>query len=92
MHTLVPETYKGLCKMYLRWERGNVRESFVQMGYLFTNYRKKHRLLPIVDFFMTQIEFPRPICSWDSLLGSIVVYPLVFVKFLAALGSYRPFT
>jgi hyaluronan synthase len=86
VHTLVPETYKGLCKMYLRWERGNVRESFVQMGYLFTNYRKKHRLLPIVDFFMTQIEFPLTYLFLGLLLGSIVVYPLVFVKFLAALG------
>jgi hyaluronan synthase len=86
VHTLVPETYKGLCKMYLRWERGNVRESFVQMGYLFTNYRKKHRLLPIVDFFMTQIEFPLTYLFLGLLLGSILVYPLVFVKFLAALG------
>jgi len=86
VHTLVPETYKGLCKMYLRWERGNVRESFVQMGYLFTKYRTKHRLLPIVDFFMTQIEFPLTYLFLGLLLGSIVVYPLVMVKFLAALG------
>jgi hyaluronan synthase len=86
VHTVVPETYKGLCKMYLRWERGNVRESFVQLGYLFTKYRKKDRLLPIVDFFMTQIEFPLTYLFLGLLLGSIVVYPLVMVKFLAALG------
>jgi hyaluronan synthase len=86
VHTLVPETYRGLCKMYLRWERGNVRESFVQMGYLFTKYRKKHRVLPIVDFFMTQIEFPLTYLFLGLLLGSIVVYPIVMVKFLAALG------
>ena len=86
VHTLVPETYKGLCKMYLRWERGNVRESFVQLGYLFTRYREKHRLLPIVDFFMTQIEFPLTYLFLGLLLGSILVYPLLMVKFLAALG------
>jgi hyaluronan synthase len=86
VHTLVPETYRGLCRMYLRWERGNVRESFVQMGYLFTKYRTKHRLLPIVDFFMTQIEFPLTYLFLGLLLGSILVYPLVMVKFLAALG------
>jgi hyaluronan synthase len=86
VHTLVPETYRGLCKMYLRWERGNVRESFVQMGYLFTKYREKHRLLPIIDFFMTQIEFPLTYLFLGLLLGSILVYPLVMVKFLAALG------
>jgi hyaluronan synthase len=86
VHTMVPETYNGLCKMYLRWERGNVRESFVQLGYLFTKYRTKHRVLPIVDFFMTQIEFPLTYLFLGLLLGSIVVYPLVMVKFLAALG------
>jgi hyaluronan synthase len=86
VHTLVPETYKGLCKMYLRWERGNVRESFVQLGYLFTKYRTKHRLMPILDFFMTQIEFPLTYLFLGCLLASIVVYPLVLVKFFTALG------
>ncbi|MGQ9921696.1 MAG: glycosyltransferase family 2 protein [Desulfobacca sp.] len=86
VHTLVPETYKGLCKMYLRWERGNVRESFVQLGYLFTNYREKHRLLPILDFFMTQIELPLTYLFLGLLLSSILVYPVVFLKFMAALG------
>lgn len=86
VHTLVPETYKGLCKMYLRWERGNVRESFVQLGYLFTKYRDKHRLLPIIDFFMTQIEFPLTYLFLGLLVASIVVYPVVMIKFLAALG------
>ncbi|HEY9074357.1 MAG TPA: glycosyltransferase family 2 protein, partial [Desulfobaccales bacterium] len=48
VYTMVPETYQGVCKMYLRWERGNVRESAVQLGYLFTRYRPGHRLLPRV--------------------------------------------
>ena len=58
VYTLVPETYKGVCRMYLRWERGNVRESLVQLGYLFTRYREKYRLLPIVEFFLAQLEYP----------------------------------
>jgi len=86
VHTLVPETYKGLCKMYLRWERGNVRESFVQLGYLFTNYRRKHRLMPIVDFFMTQVEFPLTYFFLGLLIASMAIYPLVMLKFFAALG------
>jgi hyaluronan synthase len=53
---------------------------------LFTKYREKHRLLPIVDFFMTQIEFPLTYLFLGLLLGSILVYPLLMVKFLAALG------
>jgi len=58
VHTLVPESYQGLCRMYLRWDRSNFRESWVQLAFIFSKYRQRHRLLPIIDFFITQIEFP----------------------------------
>lgn len=86
VYTLVPETFRGLCKMYLRWERGNVRESFVQLGYLFTRYRSRHRLLPILDFFMTQLEIPLALLFLPLLLFSFVNYPLLLVQFIAVLG------
>jgi len=86
VYTLVPETYAGVCKMYLRWERGNVRESFVQLGYLFTRYRPQHRLLPIVEFFLAQLEFPLTFLFFGLLLASALLYPLILFKFLATLG------
>jgi hyaluronan synthase len=86
VYTLVPETYQGVCRMYLRWERGNVRESLVQLGYLFTRYRKKYRLLPIVEFFLAQLEYPLTLLFFGLLLASVVVYPLILIKLLAALG------
>ncbi|MGO8761243.1 MAG: glycosyltransferase family 2 protein [Desulfobaccales bacterium] len=86
VYTLVPETYKGVCRMYLRWERGNVRESLVQLGYLFTRYREKYRLLPIVEFFLAQLEYPLTLLFFGLLVASVVVYPLILIKLLAALG------
>jgi hyaluronan synthase len=86
VHTVVPETYQGLCRMYLRWDRSNFRESWVQLGFLFTNYRKKHRILPILDFFITQIEFPLTYLFLGLLVLSFFVYPIVMVKFFAGLG------
>jgi hyaluronan synthase len=86
VYTMVPETYKGVCKMYLRWERGNVRESFIQLGYLFTRYRAKHRLMPIVEFFLAQLEYPLTFLFFGLLLASLVVYPLMLFKFLTVLG------
>jgi len=86
VYTLVPETYKGVCKMYLRWERGNVRESLVQLGYLFTRYREKYRLLPIVEFFLAQLEYPLTLLFFGLLVASVAVYPLILIKLLAALG------
>ena len=86
VYTLVPETYKGVCNMYLRWERGNVRESAVQLGYLFTRYRPKHRLLPIVEFFLAQLEYPLTLLFFALLLASVAVYPPLLLKLLALLG------
>ena len=86
VYTIVPETYTGVVNMYLRWERGNVRESFVQLGYLFTRYRTKHRLVPIVEFFLTQLELPMLILAFGFFVTSVFLYPLIFFKIMAFLG------
>jgi hyaluronan synthase len=86
VHTLVPETYAGICRMYLRWERGNVRESWVQLGYLFTRYRSQYRLMPILEFFLAQLEYPLTLLFFGALAASLVVYPSMLFKFLTALG------
>ncbi len=86
VHTTVPETYRGLCKMYLRWDRSNFRESLVQLSFIFTKYRQKDRLLPILDFFITQVEFPLTYLFLGLLMVSFLVYPIVMVKFFAGLG------
>ena len=85
-HTTVPETYQGLCRMYLRWDRSNFRESWVQLSFIFSNYRKRDRLLPIIDFFITQIEFPLTYLFLGLLFMSFLIYPFVMVKFFAGLG------
>jgi len=86
VYTLVPETYAGVCKMYLRWERGNVRESCIQLGYLFSRYRERYRLLPIVEFFLAQLEYPLTLLFLGLLVASVLIYPLILVKLLAILG------
>jgi hyaluronan synthase len=86
VYTLVPETYLGVCRMYLRWERGNVRESCVQLGYLFTRYRRKYRLMPIVEFFLSQLEYPLTLLFLGLLAASIIAYPLMLFKFLTAVA------
>jgi len=86
VYTLVPETYQGVCRMYLRWERGNVRESCVMLGYLFTRYRQKHRFLPILECILTQLEGPLATLFFVLLLFSLLVYPPILFKLLLLLG------
>jgi hyaluronan synthase len=88
VHTVVPETYKGLCKMFLRWDRSNFRESLVQLTFIFSKYRPKDRLLPIIDFFITQIEFPLTYLFLGLLMFSLTLYPIVMVKFFAGMGVF----
>ncbi len=86
VYTLVPETYAGVCRMYLRWERGNVRESYVMLGYLFTRYRQKYRVMPIVECLLTQMEGPLTCFFFAVLLFSLIVYPPILFKLLLLLG------
>jgi hyaluronan synthase len=86
VYTTVPETYPGMCRMFLRWGRSNFRESFIQLSFMFTRYRRKHRLLPILDFFVRELEFPLSCIFVPLLLVSICLYPLVLLKFITALA------
>lgn len=86
VHTMVPETYAGVCRMYLRWERGNVRESAVMLSYLFSRYRSKNRLLPIVEFCLTQLEYPVTCLFGGMLAASVLFYPAILFKLLTILG------
>jgi hyaluronan synthase len=86
VYTLVPETYAGVCRMYLRWERGNVRESCVMLGYLFTRYRGRHRLLPVVECLLSQLEGPLAAFFFGALLVSLAIYPAILFKLLLLLG------
>jgi hyaluronan synthase len=86
VHTMVPETYRGLCRMYLRWDRSNFRENWVQLKFIFTRYRAKHRLLPILDFFITQIEFPLTYFFMGLMVASFFLYPIAALKFFTGLG------
>jgi len=91
VHTTVPATYRGLCRMYLRWDRSNFRESWVQLSFIFSKYRKRDRLLPIMDFIITQIEFPLTYLFLGLLFVSFFIYPFVMVKFFAGLGVITMF-
>ena len=86
VYTTVPENYRGLYRMYLRWDRSNFRESLVQLSFMFTRYRPKHRLMPILDFLIRESEFPMTCIFLPLLLMSLISYPLALVKFITGAG------
>lgn len=84
--TTVPETYRGMCRMFLRWDRSNFRESLIQLSFMFTRYRTGKRLLPILDFFVRELEFPLALIFVPLLLVSICLNPLVLLKVATAMA------
>ncbi len=86
VHTLVPETYSGVCRMYLRWERGNVRESLVLATYLFSRFREGSRTLARLEFVLSQLEAPLGAFFFTVFLASLALYPPILLKVCLAIG------
>ncbi|MER2563619.1 MAG: glycosyltransferase [Myxococcaceae bacterium] len=57
VNTLVPTTYSQLSRMFLRWDRSYIVEGFSFARFMFTKYREKNRMLPIVTFFVSNLRF-----------------------------------
>ncbi len=64
--TNIPENYKGLYKMFIRWERSNVRENIMMAKYAFKNFREGSKAGP--RFLLLN--------QW---LGIITAYPLALL-------------
>ncbi len=57
VHTLVPTSYQQLSRMFLRWDRSYIVEGFSFARFMFTKYREKNRVLPVVTFFVSNLRF-----------------------------------
>lgn len=78
--TDVPERYKGLYKMFIRWGRSNVRENLMMAKFVFKNFRKESkvgaRLLFLNQFLTILMTYP----FMFFMLFFIATHPLLFVS------------
>ncbi len=56
IHTLVPERYSQLCRMFLRWERSFVVEGWTFARFMLTPYRPDRRALPALSFILSNVR------------------------------------
>ncbi len=95
-YTNVPEQYRGLYKMFIRWGRSNVRENIEMSKYVFTNFRKGAksgtRLLFLSQSFKIIMSYPfvlfmlffvitHPVLFFSSTLVSILILSSFSVVF-----------
>jgi len=85
VYTKVPSKFSQMNKMYLRWTRSCIRESILFSKFMFTGYRKKHRVSPILDFFFLNFLHPFHIFSFGILIYSFFIHPLFIFRHLAFL-------
>jgi len=71
--TNVPESYKGLYKMFIRWGRSNVRENIMMGKYVFTDFRKESKIGARLLFL-------------NQSLNIVLAYPMLIIMaiFIAA--------
>lgn len=91
VQTLVPNTYAGLCKMYLRWDRSHIREEI-----RFLRIVWKRPLVPMVfavlDKLITNFGLAVGWTAIAMLAAIAVSNPLVLVRVLLVLGVGAAFS
>lgn len=85
VYTKVPAKFAQMSRMYLRWTRSYVRESILFANFMFTKYRAKHRVLPLLDFFFLNILPPFHIFSLGIVTYSFFVSPVFILRHVAFL-------
>lgn len=96
--TNVPEKYNGLYKMFIRWERSNVRENIMMADFVFKNFRRGSkagirllflnqwiRMFMVYPFMLLLLFFilTQPVLFLSSTFFSILVFSSIQVLFYA---------
>jgi hyaluronan synthase len=79
-YTNVPEDYIGLYKMFIRWDRSNVRENIAMSKYVFTNFKKGNKFGSRLLFVTQSIKM---IMSYPFLLFMLyflLSHPALFIS------------
>jgi hyaluronan synthase len=56
IHTLAPTTYRQMSRMFVRWDRSYIVEGLSFATFMFSRYREKNRLLPVVAFLVSNLR------------------------------------
>ncbi len=80
VYTNIPERYKNLYKMFIRWERSNIRENIAMSKFAFTNFRNESktgtRILLLNQWLKMTMAYPATIL----MIFFIFTYPLLFIS------------
>jgi hyaluronan synthase len=84
VHTIVPETYARLCKMYLRWDRSYIREEF-RFARVVWRRPPLWRALAMYESLVTNLRFPVAYLSIGLMIAHAVHDPMAILRMLVAI-------
>ncbi|TDP02962.1 glycosyltransferase [Flavobacterium sp. 245] len=76
--TNVPEEYKGLYKMFIRWGRSNVRENIMMAQYVFKDFRNESKFGARLLFLNQSLKIVMAYPFLLFMLFFIAVHPVLF--------------
>lgn len=88
VHTLVPTTYAGLTRMFLRWERGNIREALTLLPVLATRWRREDRLWPTFEVLLEILQVPLACLGFALTLLHLVAAPVDILRLVATISAF----
>jgi hyaluronan synthase len=91
VHTLVPATYAGLCRMYLRWDRSHVREELRFLRIMWTR-PPVPMALAVVEKLVTNVGIPVGWAVIATLAAFVVTDPAVLLRVLLVIGVGAAFS
>lgn len=92
VHTLVPRTYRQLCRMYLRWDRSHVREECRYVARTLWTRPLGPMLVSLVDKVVTNVGIPLGWAMLASVIALTLSDPLVLLRVLAVIGLGAAFS
>jgi hyaluronan synthase len=84
VHTIVPETYAKLCKMYLRWDRSYIREEF-RFARIVWKRPPLWRAFALYETTITNLRFPVAYLSIALMVMHAVQDPTAILRMLLAI-------
>ncbi|MGA8258581.1 MAG: glycosyltransferase [Arenicellales bacterium] len=85
VHTVVPVTYRKLCKMFLRWDRSYVREE-LRFAWIVWKRPLWARLIAVADTLVTNLRYPVGWALLAILMTLSIWEPVILLRFLFAVG------
>lgn len=90
VHTVVPETYAKLCKMYLRWDRSYIREE-IRFARIVWKRPLKSMLMAWLDSTITNLRYPVGYLVLALFVTLALSDAAVLLRMLIAIGLMATF-